>query len=264
MKGFRLNIVGKFIRNAYLLFWISILTLGGLASAVFHAPIIVMKGITVLCSWTPTIMLLIMFKKLMPGLTIGEFYRKAFRGKIKILDIVIPPIIVGGIFISSLLLLAVFEKRSFAELITFNAYELPGILLYTFLQGPTGEESAWRGYLRPEFERKFGFIKGNLQLGLVWTFWHFPLWLVSSAYTDWRMVIYIPANLIIMTSLTLFMGYMMKICNNLFIAFWIHFCFNLSFNFFAGDIYFFIVYSVIYSILAVIFLILMKKHQNGK
>lgn len=259
MSRFELNIEGKFIRNSYLLFWIAILTLGGLASAVFHAPIIVMKGITVFCSWTPTIMLLIMFKKLMPKMTIGEFYKEAFRGKVKTLDIIIPPIIVGGIFISSLFLLAIVEKRSFAELTTFNVYTLPSILIYTFLQGPTGEESAWRGYLRPEFERKFGFIKGNLQLGLVWAFWHLPLWFVSSPYTDWRMAIYIPANVIIMTSLTLLMGYMMKKCNNLFIAFWIHFCFNLSFNFFRGDIYFFVIYSMVYCILAMVILMLMKK-----
>ena len=44
---------------------------------------------------------------------------------------------------------------------------------------PPSSESArswvWRGVLQPALERRFGFFKGTLVVGLVWGAWHLPL-----------------------------------------------------------------------------------------
>jgi uncharacterized protein len=235
----------KYVINSYVLFWTIILVLGGAASMLFDAPDGVMVGITILGSWSPTIVLLLMLGRLRPGMSIADFYRNAFRPRLdgKLLTAI--PAIVFGAFLAAIWLTSVIEGTTFTSQIALPSAVGLAIVITVF-QGPSGEESGWRGYLRPELEDRFGFVKGNLVLGLVWAFWHAPLWFVASDYVGIQSAIYILANIVVLTALTVFMSTSMKRCNNLFVAFWIHFCFNVSLGFFAGGIYFFAVFSVIY------------------
>jgi len=48
--------------------------------------------------------------------------------------------------------------------------------------GPLGEELGWRGYAQPKLMETNGIWKTSLILGLVWTFWHFPMfWFPGAA-----------------------------------------------------------------------------------
>lgn len=113
MKKSKMSAMWQYVIYSYLLFWVMIIGLGGMASMVFHAPPVVMNGITILCSWSPTIVLLLMLKKLKPSMTIKDFYKGVFRERLNTPLLIAIPIIVFGIFLSSVWLLSVMEKTPF-------------------------------------------------------------------------------------------------------------------------------------------------------
>ncbi|MBN1835992.1 MAG: CPBP family intramembrane metalloprotease [Spirochaetales bacterium] len=252
MKRIRTTPMWQYVIRSYLAFFFIVLVLGGMAFLVFGAESVAMTAVQVLGAWSPTIVLLLMLKKLKPGTTIKDFYRGVFRERLNLPSLIAIPLMVFGVFLASVWLVSVIEKTSLAAQLRIPA-PLVGAILLMALRGPSGEESGWRGYLRPELEGRYGFIKGNLILGLVWAFWHTPTWIVDllvGSGAGLQFAVYIVANLVVMTALTFIMGIFMKRCNNLLIAFWIHYCFNLSLLFSGGSVYFFAIFSVLYAAVA--------------
>jgi uncharacterized protein len=237
--------VRVYVIRTYLLFWAMILVLGGVASMVLQVPESSMRYVSLLCSWSPTIVLLLMMKRLRPQLGIRGFYREAFSPRIPAWMLLVIPFLVSGLFLLSLLLSSLFGQGTLTEQLTIVPSALIGTVVVVFLQGPAGEESGWRGYLRPELEARHGFVRGSLYLGLIWAFWHAPLWFISGNL-GLETLVYIMANVVVLTSLTLIMGIFMKRSANLFVAVWIHFWFNLTLGFYRGGILFFAFFSLVY------------------
>lgn len=55
---------------------------------------------------------------------------------------------------------------------------IPYLFLMIFLGGGQ-EEFGWRAYALPILENKFGIWFANLTLGIIWAFWHVPLWFIT-------------------------------------------------------------------------------------
>lgn len=71
---------------------------------------------------------------------------------------------------------------------TFNVWF--NLLVVNLLAGPTGEEPGWRGFALPRLLERYSPLKASLVLGLMWSFWHFMLWLVSSGYAGTTLLVY--------------------------------------------------------------------------
>ena len=89
--------VKRYIISTYLVFWLMVLGICGTASMVFHCPPVVMRVLSNVCAWAPTIVLLAGFRYFCPNQSIGGFYKRAFSGKISLLKL----IMAGGITLTA-------------------------------------------------------------------------------------------------------------------------------------------------------------------
>ncbi|MCG2462721.1 CPBP family intramembrane metalloprotease [Flavobacteriaceae bacterium F89] len=60
-----------------------------------------------------------------------------------------------------------FDKMAFLS--------IPTTLWAGFYAGPLGEELGWRGFLLPEFQKRFSSLKSAILIGIIWFVWHIPL-----------------------------------------------------------------------------------------
>ncbi len=254
--------IKTYVAWSYALFWAVILVLGGAAAALLGAPPAVMNAVSVIGSWTPTIALLILYKRLRHGRNVVDFYREAFTPKI---GPAIPVLIAAIVAAASLIANFVASLAEGTAFLSGAAVppSLLGVAALTVFQGPGGEESGWRGYLKPELEGRFGFIKGNLILGLVWAFWHAPLWFLASGLSGGELLAYVVANVVVLSALTLIMASFMRLRNNLLIAVWTHFCFNLSLRFFSSGGVFLVALSAAYAAIALLAVLLARPKPSA-
>ena len=91
---------------------------------------------------------------------------------------IIPIIIFGGsTFIAWFLPELLGEKR--LSMLLPSIWIFIPYLLMMILLGGGQEEFGWRGYALPLLENKFGIWFANVILGIIWAFWHIPLWFIT-------------------------------------------------------------------------------------
>lgn len=223
-----------FIVCVYALFWSFILLIGGML--LLFSEKVPMQLLVTICSWTPTMVLLIMFQKLLPDTSRRDFFNKLFREKINWRMLFTVTVIQFLIVLVSIYIVSFQNRVSVLSLLNLS---LP-VLLYAFfvslITGATGEEFAWRGYLFPVMAKKSGVIKGSILLGLIWAFWHAPLWFATSGFSGSDLIIYIATFMIMIISVSVIIGICYNHNRNLVIPIWIHLLVNFSASLYAGNI----------------------------
>ena len=228
------NYIIQYVIYTYGLFGLLLLTLGGIATVLLHGTPLVMRWLIAITAWTPTYVLLLMFKKLYPNSTVKVFYKKAFNKKLNIRLLVTTAIIQITVFASSVYMVSIQRGVPTISLLNFSFQTVISALFFTLIQGSTGEESGWRGYLLPAVEEKFGVVKGSLIVSFIWSFWHAPIWFLGTGYSGTVLLKYIIVFVICITSLGFIIGICYHRCKNLFIPIWIHFTFNFLGEIFKG------------------------------
>jgi membrane protease YdiL (CAAX protease family) len=76
-------------------------------------------------------------------------------------------------------------------------------LLVPFLFGPLGEEFGWRGFLLPRFVEKFSALSACILVGLIWSVWHWPLFLRGILKAPTQEIFFLFANI---TALSFLVG----------------------------------------------------------
>ena len=252
----------KYIIASYLVFWFMVLGICGTASMVFHCPPVVMRILTNVCAWAPTIVLLVGLKKFCPGITVKQFYKKAFDGKISIATLLIAAFITVCATMGTVSILSAIQGKTLSSYFSLGTYPFWASFLFSITTGPTGEESGWRGYVRPYLNEKYSFFKASLLQGIIWAFWHTVLWFVDSDFMGLQMIPYILSNVIVMSGLCFIMNFFMEKHDNLVYGIVVHFCFNFLYCFLKVDIWFYVILSVIY-IAVIAVLCLIKAKQTG-
>jgi len=76
---------------------------------------------------------------------------------------------------------------------------LPLIFIISLLTaGSLGEEFGWRGYAKPRMEEKTNSFSANLILGIIWGFWHLPMFFMVGLFPH----VYMPLWLFILNVVT--------------------------------------------------------------
>ena len=253
------KIMKKYVVTSYLVFWFMVLGICGTASMVFGASALVMRILSNICAWSPTIVLLAGFKYFCPGMRVSEFYKRAFAGRVNIVTLFIGAAVTISATLITLMIVSMIQNNPFESYWSLGGYSFVASILFSITTGPTGEESGWRGYLRPYLNKKYSYAKASIIQGVIWAFWHTVLWFVDSDFMGLQMIPYIISNVIVMTGLCFIMNYYMEKNDNLIYGIVIHFCFNFLYCFLKVDIWFYVVLSIVYLILIACFIWLRQR-----
>ena len=75
---------------------------------------------------------------------------------------------------------------------------------FILIAGGGIEEFGWRGYAQQPLQERYGVIKASLLIGIVWGFWHLPLWVFPEGQGAYSF----PAFLLMITGVSLVYAYL--------------------------------------------------------
>ncbi|WP_042147279.1 CPBP family intramembrane glutamic endopeptidase [Paucisalibacillus sp. EB02] len=234
MKLLLKNPLRSFIVLSYVIFFVFFIVIG--LSLLLGAPKSVTYILQIIAAWSSTFSFIILFKKIYPGLRLTDFIKQQFAPRLRF-SVLSSAVVIQVIIIAvTVLLLSIRTDTQDLALLSFTSI---GILMLAFLdnlvRGPLGEELGWRGYALNELQKKYSPLKSAILVGVLWGFWHTPLWF-ASGYTGVDLIKYILLFMIGIISFSIIVTLFYNLNKNLVIPITIHQLFNFSLVMVKGDL----------------------------
>jgi len=163
--------------------------------------------LVIIGSWTPNFaaFIVIVFVIKQKG-GIKELFKRwlMFRASVKWYVAAISPLFVAAV--------AGFFYFLFDGVKTENPESVSLLLLFAMLimsliTGAMGEELGWRGFALPRLQSKFNAFWASTVLGVLWGFWHLPLWFTGMGWESMSFGVFLYCCVLMSIILT-------WICNN--------------------------------------------------
>ena len=196
----------SFFLLSYVFFWLALGLFGLLVFGVFHADLVshpeLQYVVQIVGSWMPSVAMAIVV-----GMTSG---RRSVVAQFRKL-VAVP--VAGRVVLVALVPVAVIFLAVAGYRLTGGAASagvaLTGGFWITWLilnivTGATGEEPGWRGFALPILRERFRPVTAGLVLGVIWSWWHLPLWILSG-HTGLDMLWYVIEFNVAIVSLSVLM-----------------------------------------------------------
>ena len=135
------------------------------------------------------------------------------------------------LFAVTIIAVSMYKKVAINELLDFSVTTMLMAFVNSAVSGATGEEAGWRGFLQPQCVQKKGLVKGSVIVGIIWGFWHAPLWFISCEYVGIDLLKYILFFMIMIVSAAVIIGIVYEKNQNLLVPILIHFFVNFTIAF---------------------------------
>lgn len=228
-----------FVLLSNLIFWLFLASIG--LGMMLGVPEGLLYGMQIVAAWSSTFAFLILFKRILPGGKVKEYVKKQFAPKIKISVLVAVTIIQILIFV----IVKGFSGASFSFTLSLPGM---GMLVLTYIdllaRGSLGEELGWRGYALNELQKRMSPLKAALAIGVLWGFWHTPLWFFSG-YVGLELLAYSLLFMIAVLGISVIMTVFYNLNHNLIVPILIHQSFNFLLALNQGDLLNILLYTAI-------------------
>jgi membrane protease YdiL (CAAX protease family) len=176
---------------SYAFFWLFlvffVLVLGLLRLKPDSLPSWLMPVITILGSWMPNAAATIVTGVLQGREGIGKLFRKFIQFKLPARWYIAALLPLGLAFAAAGIYRLAGGITSGGSSLSLSFWFM--LIVVTLLEGSTGEEAGWRGFALPRFMERYSPLKAGVILGILWAFWHLPLWF-ASGYSSLNLVLY--------------------------------------------------------------------------
>lgn len=250
-----------FIIMTYVAFYL-LLGICALLMAIGLSMELISKYAPIFCSWASFIVLMIWAGKLMPGITRKNFIKGLFRERLECKWVLISIAIPVVAFVIVVLVLSKALNIPVGEMLNTDVSSYPMLVLLELLAGPTGEEPGWRGYYLLNSAKSRGILKSTMMTGVLWGFWHFPLWLMEGLEPI-MFIGYVVSFLVAVISFNVILCYIFTGHRNLIYCVIIHLLFNFLGNLLKLDANGFVIYmfgcAICYGIIAALVLLAWRR-----